>query len=335
MPRGTVRIADNDNMSLAFEQMVPGRYQDSDAYLNIVQWNIEWFGAAKSKAKDIRRVEIVTDILTSFNADLFIFQEIAGPSRDGRYRGVLDSIAEELTVRGAGDYVVFYTEAGGEQRVAMMWDRDYIRAKSEVSDLFPRGTHKTPDGKDAFANRAPLYGHFEARVGAAGRFDFQALGVHLKAMADGAEQREYSARVLAEWMQSARVEVDADILVVGDWNAPPTAPEWDAIRGLPNVHFDAINDPSDFSYLWLENRGRRFVSRIDLAAVSLASETPVPEVMAGVVRWRPIEEALSRASGLTDAEVVRNMREVKETVSDHLPTITQFYFSPPLEEHRG
>jgi endonuclease/exonuclease/phosphatase family metal-dependent hydrolase len=208
MARQMVRAELNDNLSRSFAGMVPQEYRDTDQYLNIVQWNIEWFGAQKSKDKDKRRVEVVTDILEAFNADLFVFQEVAGPSQDGRYPGVFDSIATELGTRGAGDYVVYYTKAGGEQRVAMMWDRDFIRSKTDVTDLFPRGTHKTPDGKDAFATRTPLHGLFEARVGEAGRFDFQALGVHLKAMEDGKGQRESSAKVLAEWMIASRTETE-------------------------------------------------------------------------------------------------------------------------------
>ena len=49
--------------------------------------------------------------------------------------------------------------------------------------------------------------------------------------------------------------------------------------------------------------------------------------MGDVVRWTPIEEALARASGLKDAQVRNVLKEIKETVSDHLPTITQFYFA--------
>ena len=329
MASNTVRIVDNDNLSRAFTHLVPECYHDTEQFLNIVQWNIEWFGARKSQAKDQRRVEVVTDILAAFNADLFVFQEVAGPSRDGRYPGVLDGIADELTRQGVGDYVVYYSAAGGEQRVAMMWDRDYLRAKTEAVDLFERGHHKKPGQKDPFAGRTPLHCHFEADVGEAGRFDFQTVGVHLKAMADGATQRQESAEVLADWMSTSASEVDADILVLGDWNSPPDAPEWAVIRELDQVAFEDINDSSDFSYLWLANSTNRFLSRIDLTAMSLASETQLPVTRAKAVKWTPIEEALARAGNLGDSQVRAVLREVKDSISDHLPTITQFYFKTP------
>lgn len=338
--RHNVLTAENDNVSRAFAKFVPERYRDTARFIDVLQWNIEWFGAAKSKAKDRERFDRVVDILEAFNSDLFVLQEIAGPSADGRYPGVLDGVAEELTRRGAGDYVVFYTNAGGEQRVATMWDRDWVRAKSEVQELFERGKYQKPGKKDPFAGRTPLYGYFSARIPAgsnvtvpsgAEKFDFQALGVHLKAMAEGAPQRRESAKILADWLTKTAPLTDSDTMILGDWNAGPDAPEWAPIRALeqgpgPRVHFSKINDPSDYSYLWLANRKEKFMSRIDLTAITLSSEKQiVKKQVAKVVKWLPIEEALAKAGSMTHKDVVKVLKEVKETISDHLPTLARFY----------
>ena len=337
--RNRVITSENDNISRSVEDLVPDKYRDTGRYIDVVQWNIEWFGARKSEAKDRSRFDRVCEILEAFNSDIFVFQEIAGPSSDGRYPGVLDDVAEELRRRNAGDYVVFYTRAGGEQRVAMMWDRDWIRAKSDVEDLFPRGKFQKAGEKDPFAGRTPLYGYFTARIPedqgnvalSPDKFDFQVLGVHLKAMGDGAPQRKQSAEVLAKWLTTEAPTVDADAMILGDWNAAPDAPEWKPIRDLEGdrdhpVAFSKINDPSEYSYLWLSNRPDRFMSRIDLTAITLSSETQiVGDAVARVVKWQPIEEALARAGSMTDAQVVKVLKEVKETISDHLPTHARFY----------
>ncbi|MCW8130572.1 MAG: hypothetical protein KIS92_09505 [Planctomycetota bacterium] len=338
--RNNVLTGENDNTSHAFADYVPKEYRDTSRFLDVLQWNIEWFGAAKSQSKDRQRFDRVVDILEAFNSDLFVLQEIAGPSKDGRYPGVLDSVAEELNRRGAGDYVVFYTEAGGEQRVAMMWDRDWIRAKSEVEDLFPRGKYQEDGEKDPFAGRTPLYGYFSARIPAgssaalppgAEKFDFQVLGVHLKAMAEGASQRRESAEILADWLRNTAPLTDSDTMILGDWNASPDAPEWAPFHKLENdpkvnAHFRDINDPSDYSYLWLANRSNKFMSRIDLNAITLASDDQiVDKKIAKVVKWLPIQEALEKSGSMTNKEVVAVLREVKETISDHLPTLARFY----------
>ena len=53
--------------------------------------------------------------------------------------GALDVVAQTLTQRDAGAYVVDYTHAGGQQRVAMMWDTDVLKARTEVEQLLPLG----------------------------------------------------------------------------------------------------------------------------------------------------------------------------------------------------
>ena len=332
-----------DNMSAVFEDFVPKQYHDTDQFLNIVQWNIEWFGARKNTERDKKRKKLVTDILAMFNADLFVFQEIAGPSADGRYEGVLDEIADELTERGMGDYVVYYTYAGGEQRVAMMWDREFIKAKEEVQDLFDRGTYQKPGKKDPFAGRTPLYGHFTSRIEAGeafDKYDFQVVGLHLKAMADGVTQRAESAKILVDYLEKDFQQKTGDILMMGDFNAPPDDKKsWSAFHQLEKkspeqFKFTAINDPSDFSYMWLKNMSDKYVSRIDLTAMSLSSELKVGS--AGTpVKWKPIEEAISRAGKISDKEVRDTMSEIKELISDHLPVLTQFYIEDPAVPPTG
>jgi endonuclease/exonuclease/phosphatase family metal-dependent hydrolase len=307
------------------------------ATCDVIQWNLEWFGAAKSTARDRRRWGLVVGILEKLNADLFILQEIVGPT--DRRSGVLDGVAEELTRRGAGEYVVDYTLAGGEQRVALMWDRDWLRAKAEVKELFPRGTHKLANGSDAFAGRTPLYGWFTGRLpqgpsrAPGGSFDFQVLGVHLKAMADGAPQREESARVLSQWMATDAPLVDADVLIMGDFNAPPTDPCWAPFHALEDqgkAGFRGINDPSDFSYLWLANKRDKFLSRIDLTVASTASMSGVAGQLAKAVHWKPIEDVIAAAHGYTTtSRQTALLKQIKEEISDHLPTFSRFYFTAP------
>ncbi|MCX6855783.1 MAG: endonuclease/exonuclease/phosphatase family protein [Verrucomicrobia bacterium] len=340
-PDPGVVVAGNDQISEAIADIVPESQRGTDRYLDVVQWNIEWFGARKSEAKDVVRKGLVFQILKALNADLFVFQEVAGPSADGRYPGSLDDIAQALTDSGAGNYAVYYTKAGGEQRVAMMYDRDWVRAKTDVEELFPRGTHEMPDGKDAFAGRTPLHGYFTARsVGApnpnggvtSSKFDFQALGVHLKAMGEGAPQRLASAQVLADWLKRTAPLTDSDAMIMGDWNAAPDDECWAPIQALEadpesGVKFQSINDPSDFSYLWLKNRSDSYVSRIDLTAMTLSSARQVVGDAARVVRWKPIEEVIARTGDMTSTEARRVMNQLKDQVSDHLPTLSRFYFT--------
>ncbi|MEP7170549.1 MAG: endonuclease/exonuclease/phosphatase family protein [Bacteroidota bacterium] len=293
-----VKSVPHDNVAVAFdESLVPEKYRGTDKYLDVVQWNLEWFGAGISASKDTERIPLVTKILSTLNADIFVLQEVAGPSEDNRYKGALDGIAEELTKKGAGDYRVFYTKAGGQQRCCVMYDSDFIRAKSAYpAELFERGTYKMPDGKtDAFAGRTPIYGYFNAYSEDAAKFDFQLLGVHLKAMTDGAPQRKESANVLKKWMEEEGNHTDTDILIMGDFNAPPGDDCWQPFHKMEDegkVKFREINDNDDFSYLWLKNKSDKYVSRIDLTVMSSASSEQVAGEVAKVVAGSRLKRRL-------------------------------------------
>lgn len=80
-------------------------------------------------------------------------------------------------------------------------------------------------------------------------------------------------------------------------------------------------------YLWLVNCQEQSVIRIDLTAMTLSSATQVVGEAARVILWKPIEEVIAKAGDLTATEVRRVMNELKEQVSDHLPTVSRFYYT--------
>lgn len=87
----------------------------------------------------------------------------------------------------------------------------------------------------------PLHGYFTARsVGEANpntpgvvtrgaKFDFQVLGIHLKAM--GA-QRLVSAKVLEDLLKETAPLMDSDARILGDWTAAPDDDCWVPIHAL-------------------------------------------------------------------------------------------------------
>jgi mRNA deadenylase 3'-5' endonuclease subunit Ccr4 len=137
---------DNDHLSRAFEDLVPKEYKGTDRFLDVISWNIRWFNAGNRE-----RVRKVVDVLNALNADIIVLQEIEENS--------LDLVAEKLRNGGAGDYKVKYGTTGGDQRVSMMYDLDWIRAKDDINELFGKRSVLTADGKDAFP-RLPLCGYF-------------------------------------------------------------------------------------------------------------------------------------------------------------------------------
>src|SRR5258705_13448600 len=68
-----VPTTDNDNFSYAVNDLVPDDRRGTTTYLDVVQWNLEWFGAGGQHAEFSRkRLPIIIDIFEALNGDLFI-----------------------------------------------------------------------------------------------------------------------------------------------------------------------------------------------------------------------------------------------------------------------
>ena len=309
-------IIENDNVGRGFLGLVPNGLEGNDTYVDIVTWNIWYF-----HDRDEKRVDTITDVLEGLNADILVLQEVG--------HGSLDIVAEKLKERGAGCYQVHYGTTGGSQRVAIMFDMDWIRLKDDVRELYKRNEIISPQsGKDAFP-RLPLWGYFTALpiTQLSQPFDFQLLGLHLKSKrGGGADQREMAGNTLAYWLENQAPRVDSDVIMTGDWNNSPDSKDWKALKELESqghILFEKINDNSDFSYLYYKNR-RQIGSRIDLTAVSVASSDQIAE-QPDVVLWKPLEDFLNENPRRT--EIIEYFNILKRGVSDHLPVITRFTFT--------
>ena len=315
-PKRIYQPTPNDNLSRGFSaaDLIPDHLKGTEEFLDVLTWNIRYF-----HHYDQDRVFRITEILNTLNADIIVLQEILENS--------LEPVADGLRGRGAGHYQIEYGTTGGNQRIALMWDLDWVRAKDEVKELFGKGTITTPQGKDAFP-RLPLWGNFIARpqLSNGEPFDFQMVGVHLKSQrGDGGPQRVLAAESLGEWLEKDAPKVDSDVIIIGDWNETPNADSWKKIHELEEsgeVMFKKINSKSEISHLYYKNK-KKLGSRLDLTAISIAAYDEVigdPEV----VRWTNLEKFLDTQPKAK--EIKAFLKEIREEISDHLPVVTRFYF---------
>lgn len=289
--------ASNDNLSGIFRDLVPDELEGDDRFVDIVSWNIKFFNR-----RDNRRVEQITSIMKELNADIFVLQEIE--------EGSLDPVAEALTQSGAGFYKTVYGSNGMDQRVAFMYDTEWVRA-SRLEELF---THKPKlaSGKEIFP-RLPLYGSFVVRADES-PFDFELVGVHLKSQRGqnrSKDQREAAAEFLIKWLHTEAE--DEDVLIIGDWNAKSSAEEWARIRDLEvtgKIRFSSWNPESEVSHLSSNGRG----TRLDMVVVTPAVDEVAVIEGTTIIRWKDL---LERRDFL---------RFVIDNISDHLPVISRFRF---------
>jgi endonuclease/exonuclease/phosphatase family metal-dependent hydrolase len=296
----------NDKLSSYLQDFVPDSFQGSDRFLDIITWNIKFFNN-----RDPKRVENILNILRELNADIFVFQEIEV--------GAFDGIAEELIRSGAGLYKTAYGTTGGDQRVALMYDTEWVKASQTIAELYPENPQVSVEGVDkAVFPRLPLHSSFVA-FREEEPFDFHLVGVHLKSQRGGGnEQRKEASKLLANWLQNQTI--DEDVIIAGDWNSPTDRPEWQPFRQLESegkVKFQSWNNVEDQSEAsHLSASGRR--TRLDLIVVTSSIPSTEGQTEATVINWNAF---------LENNNSPQLVREVIDTISDHLPVLTRFYFS--------
>jgi endonuclease/exonuclease/phosphatase family metal-dependent hydrolase len=332
-PRFFDSDASTDNISryLAAADLVPAKFRGTDKFLDVVSWNIRWFDS-----KDPSRIDAITEVLEALNADLFVLTEIAAD-------GALEDVVGRLGQRRAGFYSAFYGSTGSQQRVALMWDRDWLRTKEDPEELF--GDEKLEmaaefgTGRQKVFPRLPLWAYFEAFSADPGNegFTFEVAGVHLKAQGPapkgykgkskrwGVPQRTQAAQRLVQWLDDDSAHFDTDVIVIGDWNATPDQPEWKVIRDLEaqgSVHFSHINPKKDASHLVRLNQSGPAGTRLDLHLITdAASANSVPKQSGAVIQWSLFEH-LNQLSSQQRRQLFQSLTY---RFSDHLPVVSRFY----------
>jgi endonuclease/exonuclease/phosphatase family metal-dependent hydrolase len=310
----------NDNLSKSLKTLIGGissTHRGSEEFVDVISWNLRWFNHREKE-----RLKNITQILGFLNADIFVFQEVQD--------GSLEEVAAELEKSGAGYYNVVYGSTGGGQRIAYMYDTEWIRTKDEISELFGKGTVKTGDNKDVFP-RLPLYSYFLAKSSVASKsgFSFQMLGVHLKSqMGDGSSQRRIAAEKLAHWLEKEANDVDSDTIIMGDWNKAPEDDDWSALHKLESekkIKFKSINDSSDFSHLYYQNKAD-IGSRLDIAMVTSSAAKQMVGKRSEVVNWLTVNDIIKTAPDRTAKEIIVTLNNIKDNISDHLPLVSRYFF---------
>jgi len=320
-------VPDNIGRLLAASNMVPERFRGTDRFLDIVSWNIRWFDH-----QDDRRVEAITEVMAAINGDIFVLTEIAED-------GALDAVVKVLRERNVGFYSTHYGTTGGQQRVVLLWDRDWVRLKRDPAELFTDNplTVAEDGRKHEIFPRRPLWGYFEALSDKPGRegFDFELVGVHLKSQMPpkgysgrgGVRQREEAARRLADWLDSPAEHFDQDVLIFGDWNAVPDESEWKVFKEMEKekkLSFRAINPSGEITHIARLNKSGAAGSRLDLHLITNTRDAAKAAKDKGVViQWRLFEHLESLST--PDRQLL--FKAMKMNFSDHLPVVSRFYFT--------
>jgi len=178
----------------------PGDDVSKDLTLDVVTWNIEWFGdAANGPTDDNVQYENVKTLITTMDADIYAFQEISNSS-------LFNALDEELT--GYDGVIASYSQS---QKTAYLYKNTTIEMVN--SGLITDGMVQS----DWANGRFPFLLHFNAAINNEVQEIF-AYNIHAKAFA---EPSDYSQRInastqLKNYLDTFRAE--DNVLLLGDFN---------------------------------------------------------------------------------------------------------------------
>jgi endonuclease/exonuclease/phosphatase family metal-dependent hydrolase len=310
----------NGNLSKTLEIIgkISEDYVGNPNFLDLITWNIRWFNDS-----DKDRVQRISDICTVLSADIFVFQEVRDKS--------LETVVEKLNEKSGEAFTVVYGTTGGDQRIAIMYNLNWVKAKDDITELFGKKSILTASGQDAFP-RLPLWGYFKCRSNDPTNegFTFQLAGLHMKSQMGGGDiQRRMAAEKLAFWLEREASYLDSDVILLGDWNESPSAKTWSVFHNLEktgDVQFEKINDESDFSHLYYKNKNN-IGSRLDIVALSSDAAKNINKFPKSL-QWYSLSDLLKNNPMAKDIKAY--IKNIKDKISDHFPVYSRFYM---VENH--
>jgi endonuclease/exonuclease/phosphatase family metal-dependent hydrolase len=193
--------------------------------LRVASFNIEHFGGTRKKPALQPTVKNLVKYILSSKASIIALQEIY---QDGNYHNEkLDRLIRKLNDNNISlwKYKLFPNRSKNDksQLVGILWDSHKVKMKLKPLKIPIRETEaKIPDHIiKKYWDRSPYAVKFQinGKIEGKNKSDFIIIPLHMKAMDNGAKQREFEITALIEDLEFIQEELnDKDIILIGDTN---------------------------------------------------------------------------------------------------------------------
>ncbi len=293
---GTFQLLPRFTEDVGVEEVTfPGDEVSKGQTLDVVTWNIEWFGdPGNGPTDDDVQLRNAVTVIERIDADIYALQEISSPSR---FNELLDSLD--------GAYGGFLASYSQTQETAFIFKRATI-------DSLDSRTLSSSDGftQSDWANgRYPLFFHFNADINGEMQ-EIYAFNIHAKATVNSPSsdynQRLNASAELKEYLD--RNFNDKNVLFLGDYND-------EIIQSLVNDNtspYKNFDDDSEYTIVTKSLEEDGFTSRSSSSMIDHITFTSElsDEYFSGTER---VENPFYVGSFLSET-------------SDHYPVWTRFKF---------
>ena len=283
--------------------------------LDVVNWNLEWFGGSLGPADDERQLFYAGKVMDSLNADIYVLQEIVDTAR-------LGALARSLQ-NGPYDYAVSMYASNSNNQLNGNWSSGqklaYIYRKTFFSNVIARGFTQFSNRSDNYYNwangRYPFLLESDVTIdGITKKIIF--LSVHGKA--ELGDMNDYLRRKGASDLMYDSLNIvypTNHVLIAGDYNDDLDQTISSRYPGSPTPYISFMNDQFRYNALsfWNTSRGdNSYIGYPNMVDHSIASN----EMQADYVPF----------SCIVRKDVESLVPFYSQDLSDHYPIQSRFYF---------
>ncbi len=259
--------------------------------LDVVTWNIEWFGHSQNGPTNKElQFQNVKSVITTLDADIYALQEIANPQQFNR-------LVQELE-----DYGGFLASFSQDQKTAYLFKR--ITIDSLNSGMITTGMISYDFGSGRF----PLMFHFNANIQGKSR-EIHAFNIHAKAFSD---QESYNRRFRASAQMKQYLDerhVQQPHIFLGDFNDNVTVSTY---AGQVSPYQNFVDDAN---YLIPTKR------LSERGATSYRTSSMIDHIVIGRALFADYLEGAEKVATPT------HINNYFSTTSDHSPVLVRFVFN--------
>jgi hypothetical protein len=306
-----------------------GDTYDTEKTLEVVNWNIEWFGSTESgngpTNKNLQQTNVST-VLNSLNADIYALAEVVDTVR-------LQNVVAQLSASTGHPYAFQVSRFGSyadnsqdpdyanDQKLAFVYRTDVISNPSTGIGLLRCSQAVNCPAYNAWASgRFPYLMSADVTLaGVTKRVNF--IVIHAKANSTATSANDYARRKLGATLLKDLLEAQypgQNTLIVGDYN--------DVLEGTIATGVT----PAVSSYDVLVSDSTKYVSlTLPLARAGAQSTASYATVIDNVIATKPLASYYIRGTAAIRTDVAAQIASYASTTSDHYPVFTRYSFVAP------
>jgi hypothetical protein len=306
---------------------VSGNTYDVARTLEVVNWNIEWFGStAQAPTDDDLQQKNATTVLTGLGADVYALAEIVDTVR---LRNVVAQLSTNLGIPYGYKIGTFGTGAdttssgnyASDQKLAFIYRKDIVKPV-----LFTAPLKYTSQAAQAYAawssGRFPYQMTADVTLnGLTQRINF--VVIHAKAnenssvtaSADAYSRRKTGADLLKSFLDNRYP--GGNTLIVGDYN--------DVLNGTIALGVS----PAVSSYSSFLQDANYVPLTLELANAGAQSTADYPTVIDNVIASKPMASYYIDGSTAIRTDITDLITGYGNNTSDHYPVYSRYYFAAP------